>query len=189
MARLSWCDDHYDLATFKLRFLLNFGNGFEVGFHAVEESLADIHVGHFTTTEPQGHLHFVAIFKEPFHIAHLHILVVNIDVRSQFDLFDLDDLLLLPRLVLLFLFLVLVFTVVEDLCDGRVGVGRNFYEIKPRFISFAEGGVAVHDPDVVPIGADQAYRGVVDLLVDAGSILGGRRLLVESSYVSISCFC
>lgn len=86
-------------------------------------------MGHFASPEPQCHLHLIAIFKEAFHVAHLHIVVMTIDVWAQLDLFDFDDLLLFPRLVLLFLLLVLVFTVVEDLGDGRVGIGRNFYEI------------------------------------------------------------
>jgi len=80
-------------------------------------------VGHFAAAEPERHLDLVALFEEALHRAHLHLVIVVVDHRPEFDFLDLDDLLFLAGLGLLLLFLVLVLAEVEDLDDRRRGVG------------------------------------------------------------------
>jgi len=55
---------------------------------------------------------------------------VIVDHRAEFDLLDLDDLLLLAGFGLLFLFLESVFAVVQDLADRWYGVGRNLDQVE-----------------------------------------------------------
>ena len=48
-------------------------------------------MGHFPATEPHRHLDLIAFAKELDHRAHLHIVIMAVDVRTHLDLFDLDD--------------------------------------------------------------------------------------------------
>jgi len=56
---------------------------------------------------------------------------VAVDAGAHLDLFDLDDLLLLPSLVLLFLRFIFEATEIEDLADRRIGVRRDLDEVEP----------------------------------------------------------
>ena len=98
--------------------------------------------------EAQGHLHLVAFFEEALGRAHLHIVIVVVDIRAEFDLLDLDHLLLLARFVLALLFLVFVFADIEDFAHRRIGIGRNLNEIQSRFVGFEKGGFTIHHSKV-----------------------------------------
>ena len=74
---------------------------------------------HLAASEAQGHLDLVAFLEEAANRAHLHVVVVDVDIRAHLDLFDLDGALLLARLGGLFLRLIFVFAVIEDLAHRR----------------------------------------------------------------------
>src|SRR3546814_7358622 len=74
---------------------------------------------HLPTAKAHGHLDLVAFLDEAVDRPHLHLVVVDVDVRPHLDLLDLDDLLLLPGLVLLLLGLVAEAAVVEDLARSE----------------------------------------------------------------------
>jgi hypothetical protein len=95
---------------------------------------------------------------------------VHIDIRSHLDLFDLDGALLLARLSRLFLRLVFVFAVVEDLADRRFRVGRDLYEVESRLYSARDSLAGRNDPDIVPRGVDELDGLIVDALVDTRSV-------------------
>lgn len=99
---------------------------------------------------------------------------MHIDVRSHFDFFDVDGLLLLARFGGLFLALKLEATVVEDLADGRDGVRRDLYEIEAFPFCKPYGLVDVEGAAVVALGVDQLNPGNADLLVDPWTFFRGR---------------
>ena len=99
---------------------------------------ADLLVRHLAAAEAQGHLDLVALLDERLHGAHLHLIVVLIDVRADLDLLDLDDFLLLLGLVLLLLLFVFELAEVEDLDHRRLGVGADLQQIEAD----GEGAVA-----------------------------------------------
>jgi len=59
---------------------------------------------------------------------------VNVDIRAKLDFLDFDDLLLLARFGLLFLFLETVLAVIEDLADRRIGGRRDFDQVETGFL-------------------------------------------------------
>jgi hypothetical protein len=61
----------------------------------------------------------------------LDLVVVDVDLRAELDLLDLDDLLLLARLVLLLLLGEAELAVVEDLADGGSAVGTISTRSRP----------------------------------------------------------
>jgi len=136
-------------------------------------------MGHLAAAEAQRHLDLVAFLEEPLHGAHLHLVVVVVDHRAEFDLLDLDDLLLLARFGLLFLLLESVFAVVQDLADRRYGVGRDFDQIEAGLQGLGQG---VCDRDGTEVGAvlvDQVNLTNADIFIDALAVLldGGLRSL------------
>ena len=91
---------------------------------AFQHPHADVLVGHFAAAEAQRHLDLVALLDERLHGAHLHLIVVLIDVRANLDLFDFDDFLLLFGFVLLLLLFVFELAEIQDLArpaDRRSG--------------------------------------------------------------------
>ena len=80
-------------------------------------------MAHFTAAETQGDLHLVAFFDKAIHVAHLHVVIVRVDVGTHLDLFDILRLLRLARSIRLLLSLVAELANIEELADRRIGVG------------------------------------------------------------------
>src|SRR5581483_7384526 len=95
-----------------------------------------------------------------------------VDAVAQLDLLDLYDLLLLARLVAALLLLVLELAEVEDLADGRIGVGRDFHEVEAGLRSLGERLVAGDDPQHVAPFVHQTNSWSEDVVVDARAFFG-----------------
>ena len=95
---------------------------FGVGGYALQQLTTKVQVRHLTTTEPQSDFHFVAVFQELKDVTHFHIVVIVVSVRTELDLFDLDDFLLFTRFVFAFLRLVFELTKVHNLTNRRIGI-------------------------------------------------------------------
>ena len=93
---------------------------------------ADVLVRHLAAAEAQRDLDLVALLDERLHGAHLHLIVVLVDVRADLDLLDLDDFLLLLGFVLLLLLLVFELAEVEDLHHRRLGVRADLQQVEAR---------------------------------------------------------
>ena len=59
-----------------------------------------------------------------------------VDVRTELDFLDLDDLLLLARLIGPLLRLVLVLAIVEDLADRRISIRLDLDKVEAKIFSF-----------------------------------------------------
>ena len=82
---------------------------------------------HFTTTKAQGDLHLVAIVDELVHIAHLHVIIMIVDIRTHLDFLDVLRLLRLAREVRLFLRLV---AMLADIQQGMFAQARDRRDAK-----------------------------------------------------------
>ena len=136
---------------------------------AFQQFASKVQVRHFAPAEPQGDLHLVAVFKKLEHVAHFDFVIIGVGVGPDFDLFHLDDLLLLAGLGFALLGLVFELAKVHDLTDGRRCVGRNFNQIKPRFFCHHHCPRGRDDADVFTVRPDQADFGAADIVVDAGA--------------------
>lgn len=104
---------------------------------------------------------------------------MRVDHRAELDLLDLDDLLLLAGLGGLLLLLVLVLAKIENLGDGRLGIGRNFAEIEAGFFSQTQGFADRDNATVLTGGIDQTDLGDVDLEIDPRTVGFRRRRGIE----------
>src|SRR3546814_16350757 len=85
---------------------------------------------HLPTAKAHGHLDLIAFLDEAVDRPHLHLVVVDVDVRPHLDLLDLDDLLLLPAILLILLGPLAAADVVEDLAARRVVDGSKLKDRK-----------------------------------------------------------
>jgi hypothetical protein len=107
---------------------------------------------------------------------------MDVDVRPHLDFLDLDRLLLLAGLGSLLLGLVLVPAIVEQLGDGRDGIGRDLDEVQTGLLGELKGAVDRDGAVVDTLRVDQLDFGDTNLFVDARAILGdGRRGSVGSA--------
>jgi len=111
---------------------------------------------------------------------------VVVDVRAHLDLFDLDDLLLLARLVRPLLRLVLELADVEDLADRRIGIGRDLDEVEADRVGARLRVADRDDPDILPILIDETDLSDVDFAVDARALAGRRRVRIIARYLTFS---
>src|SRR5579863_3088923 len=165
--------DHNHLAAFEAWLLLDLGEFGGVGLDPVEELIAELLMRHFTAAKPQSHLDLIAFFEESLHRAHFHVIIVIVDHRTEFDLLDLDDLLLLARLGGLLLRLIFVFAEVENLADRGDRIRRDLHQIEPGLLRHGYGGADFRDALVGAVFIDELDLANADLLVDARTLLGG----------------
>src|SRR4029453_9316363 len=112
----------------------------------------------------------------------LPFVIVVVDVRAHLDLFDLDDLLVLTRLVRLFLRFVFVFAVVGNLGDWRNGIGGDLDQVETGLLGHVDRFAGADDADHVAVLVDQSDLRRLDFAVDARTLAGGRALLGRSGY-------
>jgi hypothetical protein len=99
--------------------------------HALEHRHAELAVRHLAAAEAHGDLHLVAFAEELDDLLHLGVVIVVVDVRTHLDLLDLLRLLALALRVGLLLRLVFEAADVEELGDGRIGVGEISTRSRP----------------------------------------------------------
>jgi hypothetical protein len=74
-----------------------------------------------------------------------------------------------------FLRLVFELAEIEDLADGRIGVGGDFDEVEPGLEGTGDGVAARDDTDHLAALIDETHARRVDFFIDARPIIAGRR--------------
>jgi len=69
----------------------------------VQELGSQFRFGSLSSSEHDGYLDLVAVTEEPLDVPHLETVIVNADLGSEFDLFDLNLFLMLLRLMSFFM--------------------------------------------------------------------------------------
>src|ERR1700694_4564392 len=131
---------------------------------------------HFAAAEAQGDFDLVALIEKAPHRAHLHLVIVIVDHRSEFDFLDLDDLLLFSGFGCFLLRLILVLADIQNLADRRTGIWGDLDEIEPRLGRSLKGALDFDSAVIGSVLVDQLYLADADLLVNARAVLlnGGR---------------
>src|SRR6202158_4387773 len=165
--------NHHHLTAFETRVLLDLRDFRDVALDLVQELGADFLMRHFAGAIAQGDLDLVALFEEPLHRAHLHVVVVIVDHRPQLDLLDLHDLLFLAGFGGFFLRRIFELPVVHDLANGRIGVGRNLHKVHTRFEGNLYRGCGFDRAVVGAVLIDQLNLCVADFIIGARPVFGG----------------
>lgn len=162
---------HHHLPAFEPGLHLDFGDLESVILDAFQQFHSQLLVRHFAAAETQGNFDFIALLEEAFHRTHLHVIIVIIDHRSEFDLLDLNYFLLFARLGCLLLLLVFVFAIVEQLADGGRCIGRDFDQVQSGFLRQLQGFRDGNIPAVAAVLIDQMNFTGADLVINALAVL------------------
>ena len=133
--------------------------------------------GLFATTEHDRDLDLVALLKKPDHVALLGLVVVRIDLRSQFHFLDDRLRLVAARFALLDCGFIFELAVVHEFRDRWLTVRSNLDEVKVCVSCEPQRLVDADDTDLFAVGSDQTDFRYTDPLVDAGFDADGASLL------------
>jgi hypothetical protein len=124
-------------------------------------------VSHLTSSELQCHLDLVAFVDKTNDIAGFRVEVTLADLGSVFDLFDRHVGRLLSRFFGLLVFFVLELAVVHDATHRRLGLWRDFDEIKIKASGHTQRVGDRFDSELVATGSDETDFTAADAVVDA----------------------
>ena len=188
---LSWRKDHDHLPALKFWFGFDLGNLVGFRLDALQQLHTQLLMSHFTPPEPQGDLDLVALVEKAPHVAHLHIIVVGIDIRAHLDFLHIEGLLLLARFVGFFLGLVFELAKIKQLANRRFGITGNLDEIKTSLIGQCPCSFYRDRAVVFTFGVNELDFVGFDVLVGLRARLGGRCSCPEWSAwnVSLSLYC
>src|SRR5271166_1849188 len=180
--RLSRRQNHHHLPVFHPGHLLDLGRQVHLRPDPFQHAHADVLMRHLAAAKAQSHLDLVAFINERLHGAHLHLIVVLINVRANLDLLDLNDFLLLLSFVLLFLLFVFELAEVQDLAHRRVGVRADLDQIKADGEGALHRFARAHDTLHLALLVDQTDLRYPDFLIYAWAVAGWRSGQWSSCY-------
>ena len=142
--------------------------GTELLGELIEQSLAQVRVGHLAAAEEDGELDLVPGVEELRGLSSLGLQVVVVDLRPDADFFQLDDVLMLAGLALLAALFVAVLAVVHEPADRRHGIWRNLDQVEPALARHLERIECRDDAHLLAVFIDEPDLADPDALVDAG---------------------
>ncbi len=143
------------MAPLKPRLQFDLRNCAGLFFHFDEKLHPKLLMGHFPSTETEGHLDFVAFFEEFLDRTHLNLVVMRVDIRAKLDFLHLNGLLLFARFCSFFLGLELILPEIHDLANRDFTVGSNLNEIEPGFLSLRQRVALIDVAVIFPLFVDQ----------------------------------
>ena len=127
---------------------------------------------HFAATEAKRYLHFVALSDELAELAHFDLKVMFVGLRTQFDLFDLNLLLLALRLMQTFCFLKLEFAVIHDSANRRLRCRRDFHQVQVSIFGHCHCFTQRNNARLLTVFIYQPNLASGDLAIDSGIFIG-----------------
>src|SRR5690348_49104 len=158
-------DHHRHLAPFHARKLVHHTGLGDVGLDAPGQFDTQLLMRHLATTEADIDLDLVAFLEEPHHVAQLDVVVADVRGRAELQFLDLDLLGLLALRRSLLLLLELELAEIHDPADGRLGGRLDFDQIQARVLGHRQCLVALEDPNLLAIGADDPHARNPDFVV------------------------
>ena len=187
-----WPHHHGEIATLQtIGHPLELGNVLEIRSNPAEQLEAILGTAHLAHPKHDGDLDMLALIEELARPPCLGVEIVDVDVGSVLDLFDLDMVLLLLGLARLLLLLEAEAPVVHDLADDGARVGGDFNEVQTLVAGHPQSLVDGDNADLFTISADEADRREPDSFIDAHlgcfRIFSKRELADDSPPLFLGC--
>ena len=128
---------------------------------------------HLATTKQDGQLHLVAGVEKLGRLPTLRRQVVIVDLGSDANLFEIDDVLVLFRITFAATLLVAILAVIHQAANGRHRVRRDFDQVKPALSRHLERVPRLDHPDLLPFLVNQSHLADANSLIDAGLYWSG----------------
>src|SRR5579885_2128018 len=114
-----------------------------------EDLAAEVGARHLATAEEDGGFHLVSFVEKAQHVVLLRFVIVVVHVDAELDFLDHDLLLMLLSLAFLFFLLVEELAVVHDPANGRIGCGRDLYQVQVFLAGHLERFEGRQDADLI----------------------------------------
>ena len=121
--------DHDEISSFKFRRQFDLSPLLRLLRNSAQHVSSQVGVGKLSSSENDGHLGLVSLLQESFDMTKLELEIVFLGLRPQFHFFEMDDDLLLFRLMRLLALLIFELSVVHDAADGRLRFRRYLYQV------------------------------------------------------------
>jgi len=108
-------------------------------------------MGQFPAAKKNSYLAPVTLFDKPANMPDLGLQIVFIRLGANFYFLELDLGLFLLGFLLLFLLLILEFTIVHYPAYRRISIRRNLNQVKPHCLSMLQSLGNIHDTKLLPI--------------------------------------
>jgi len=128
-------------------------------------------MSHLATTEHDRYLDFIPFTKETHGIFYLEQVIVLVSFGTQFYFLNFNPDLLLFCIGSTLALLVLVLAVIHDPANRGFRGWRNFDQVEARLRRGLQGGIQVHDTQLVAFIVDDADLAGSDSLVDISCVL------------------
>src|ERR1700722_8965788 len=174
------CQHHRHVAAVLLGRRLDEAVVGDVGAQPLQQPVAQLGPRLLASAEHDGHLDLRPRLEEADDVTLLGLVIVWVDLGSQFLFLDDCLLLVLARLARLLSRLVLELAVVHDLANRRFGVWGYFDEVEICIRGDAQCVFDAHNAYLLTAWSDQADFGYADALVDAGLSADGASYVVLS---------
>ena len=135
--------------------------------HPIQKPPAELGVHHLTAPEADRDLRLVPVLEEPADVPGLELIIVLVRLRPHLHFLDLDDRLLLARVLRPAALLVLELAEVHDPADGRSRLRSHFDQVQLPLLSDPECLGDRENAELLPLGRDDAYLSNTDPLVDS----------------------
>ena len=138
-----------------------------ISIKLIEQAPPDLRVGHFSPAEQDGQLYLIAMIEELRGLAALGFQIVIVDLRTNPNFLELDDMLILARLTLLAALLIPELAVIHQAANRRHRVRSHFNKIKPALSRHFERITGRNDTDLVSFFVDQPDFANPDSFIDS----------------------
>lgn len=120
----------------------------------------------FSTFKGHGGFHFISGLEEALSVVDAHLIIVFVDFVAHLHFFDISRVLFFPGFFGSFFLLELVFAVVHNPTDGRIGFVTNENEVEFFFFSQSPTFVRGDESELTAVGIDQPNFGIANSFVD-----------------------
>lgn len=131
-------DLHVDVTACHLGILIHVAHRQKIFLNTGSEGVAQLLMRHLAATKLKLNAHFMTFREKVFRVDDFDLVVVRVDADAEFQLLHLATFLVLVSFLLVLLLHVLVFAVIDNFADGRIGGSRDFDEIETAFFGHAQ---------------------------------------------------
>src|SRR2546421_4565395 len=159
-------EDHEQVLALEERLAFDDRELLGVVRHALKDPSPYFLVDHLAAPEHDRPLDRFSCLEELSQTLEFGLEVMLRDLRPQLHLFQLDDVLLAPLVLLALDGLELEASVVHQAADRRARLRRHLHEVQPLLVCDAKRGVQRKHAQLVVLVVDQSHFRAADLIVD-----------------------
>lgn len=137
---------------------------------SVDHDVAEFFMRHLATAIKDLNTYFMTFGEEFAHLTELDIQVALTNFEAEPHLLEFACLVASAILLRFFHLLILVFTPVDDFCNGRVSIGRDFNQVEASFFGSFERVCTTQNTELFTRLSDNAQLLCSNLLVDANRL-------------------